>query len=139
MMRVVIDTNVLISSTFWTGSPKRLLNHVRQGRIVFLTSDFILEELKTVLVREDKPFKLTEQEARTVVDAIGELAEKVNVHHRLTVCKHEADNRILECAAQGNVDYIITGDSHLLEMKSFGGIQIFTVADFLNTFISDSV
>ena len=41
MMRVVIDTNVLISATFWTGSPKRLLNHVRQGRIVFLTSDFI--------------------------------------------------------------------------------------------------
>ena len=137
MMRVVIDTNVLISATFWTGSPKRLLNRVRQGRLVFLTSDLILEELKTVLMRQDKPFKLTDQEARKVVDAIAELAEKVSVRQTLTVCKHEADNRILECAAQGKADYIITGDNHLLGMKSFGGTQIVTVTDFLNAFATD--
>jgi putative PIN family toxin of toxin-antitoxin system len=94
--------------------------------------------MNSVLIRKDKPFKLTEQEARKVADAITELGEKVSGHHRLSVCKHEADNRILECAAQGNADYIITGDSHLLEMKSFGGIQIVTVADFLAKLMSDS-
>jgi putative PIN family toxin of toxin-antitoxin system len=55
-MRIVIDTNVLISATFWTGNPKQLLNKVRRGEVTFITSETLLEELKEVLTREDKPF-----------------------------------------------------------------------------------
>jgi putative PIN family toxin of toxin-antitoxin system len=62
-VRVVIDSNVLISATFWTGKPKHLLNKFRQGEITFLTSDILLNELRDVLVREDKPFKLSRRVA----------------------------------------------------------------------------
>ena len=48
-MRVVIDTNVLLSATFWTGKPKQLLNKVRRLEITFLTSEILLSELKEVL------------------------------------------------------------------------------------------
>ncbi len=57
MMRAVIDTNVLISATFWTGKPKQLLNKVRRGEVIFLTSEVLLDELKEILVRADKSFK----------------------------------------------------------------------------------
>jgi len=59
-VRVVIDTNVLISAIFWTGKPKQLLNHVRRKNITFVTSKHLLNELKEILIRDDKPFHLSE-------------------------------------------------------------------------------
>jgi len=60
-VRIVIDTNVLISATFWTGNPKQLLNRVRKKEFVLLTSQILLNELKEILIRPDKPFKLSER------------------------------------------------------------------------------
>ncbi len=130
-MRAVIDTNVLISAIFWPGKPKQLLNKVRRGEIVFLTSQALLAELKEVLIREGKPFQLAEEEAQRVLSGIRELAEIIRPHSLVTRCQDEADNRVLECAIDGRAEYIITGDTHLLELKSFEGIQLTTVADFL--------
>lgn len=130
-MRVVIDTNVLISAIFWTGKPKQILNKVRREEITFLTSDFILKELRQVLERGDKPFKLSEDEAERVVTAMRDIAVVVNIVSQVSACEDENDNRVLECAIDGNADCIITGDSHLLKLGSFKKIEITTVADFL--------
>lgn len=132
-MRAVVDTNVLISAIFWPGKPKQLLNKIRRGEITFLTSQALLSELKQVLTRKDKPFKLSEEEARRVLSAIRDLAEVIQPHSQVTRCRDEADNRVLECALDGRADWIITGDTHLLEMRSFEEIKITTVADFLRT------
>ena len=130
-MRVVIDTNVLISATFWPGKPKQLLNQVRRGEIDFLTSEILLVELKEVLTTEDKPFKLSEEEAQHVLAAVLDIAEIVEPHSMIRRCRDEADNRVLECAVDGQADWIITGDRDLLDLKSFGVIKIGTVAEFL--------
>ena len=130
-MRAVIDTNVLISAIFWPGKPKQLLNQVRRGKISFLTSEVLLAELKRVLTRADKPFKLSETEAERVLAAIRDLAEVVEPHSTATQCRDDADNRVLECALDGRADWIITGDMDLLDLLSFEGITIATVADFL--------
>ena len=103
-MRVVIDTNVLISATFWPGKPKQLLNQVRCGAITFLTSEILLAELKEVLTREDKPFKLSAEESERVLGAIRNLAEIIEPHSSVTVCRDDADNRVLECALDGRAD-----------------------------------
>jgi putative PIN family toxin of toxin-antitoxin system len=131
-VRIVIDTNVLISATFWTGKPKQLLNKVRRGEITFLTSEILLNELKEVLVREDKPFKLSAEEADRVVAMMRDLAEIINAYSRVTACQDERDNRVLECAIDGRGECIISGDTHLLEMKSFKGVRIMTVSEFLS-------
>ena len=109
-MRVVIDTNVLISATFWPGKPKQLLNQVRRGKIDFLTSEILIAELKEVLTRDDKPFKLSEEEAQHALAAIMDIAEIVEPHSVITRCQDETDNRVLECAVDGQADWIITGD-----------------------------
>lgn len=133
-MRVVIDTNVLISAIFWTGKPKQILNKVRQEEITFLTSEFILEELKNVLRKADKPFKLSEEDADRIVIAMRELAVVVKIGSHVSVCQDENDNRVLECALDGNADCIITGDFHLLQLGSFQKINIMTASDFLDYF-----
>lgn len=132
-MRAVIDTNVLISAIFWPGKPKQLLNQVRRGEITFLTSNPLLAELKEVLTRNDKPFKLSEEEAARVLAVIRDLAEIVQPQSLITRCRDEADNRVLECAVEGLADWIITGDKHLLDLGPFEEIKITTVAEFLGT------
>jgi len=137
-VRVVIDTNVLISAIFWTGKPKQILNKVRRGEITFLTSEVILEELKKVLKKVDKPFKLSEEEADRVVTAMRELAVMVSVGSQVSACQDENDNRVLECAIDGNADCIVTGDFHLLRLGSFQKIGIMTVSGFLDYSKRDS-
>ena len=133
-MRAVIDTNVLISAIFWTGSPKRLLNRVRRGEVTLVTSRVLLDELKEILVRPDKPFKLTEEEADRVVKAMQNVAEVVETQSQVRVCRDEKDNKVLECAVDGRAEWIITGDAHLLELQSFKNVRIVTVAEFLEDF-----
>jgi putative PIN family toxin of toxin-antitoxin system len=130
-MRIVIDTNVLISATFWTGKPKQLLNKVRRGQVTFITSETLLEELKEVLTREDKPFKLSEEKAERVVTTMRDLAEIVQTKSHLTVCQDEMDNRVIECAIDGRAECIVSGDLHLLGLKSFKNVKIMTASEFL--------
>lgn len=130
-MRVAIDTNVLISATFWTGKPKQLLNAVRLGEVIFLSSEALFEKLEEVLAAEGKPFNLEEKEAKRIVGHLREIARVVPIKSAISICRDENDNRILECALDGDADYIVTGDSDLLKLGSFEGIRIMRVADFL--------
>jgi putative PIN family toxin of toxin-antitoxin system len=75
-VRAVIDTNVLISAIFWPGKPKQLLNQVRRGQVIFLTSEVLLAEFKEVLTRQDKPFGLSEEDAQRVLSSVRDLADE---------------------------------------------------------------
>lgn len=130
-MRVVIDTNVLISATFWSGKPKQILNMARRGEIRFLTSRVLLDELREILVRDDKPFRLSEDEAAYTVEKFEGPAEIVRPRCNVNICTHETDNRVLECALDGKAKWIIRGDRHLLDLGSFGETRIVTPADFM--------
>jgi hypothetical protein len=96
-----------------------------------------LDELKEILVRPDKPFKLTEEEADRVVKAMQNVAEVVETQSQVMVCRDEKDNKVLECAVDGRAEWIITGDAHLLELQSFKEVRIVTVAEFLRRFRMD--
>jgi putative PIN family toxin of toxin-antitoxin system len=133
-VRVVIDTNVLISAIFWTGKPKQLLNYVRRQKITFVTSNQLLDELRQILIRQDKPFHLRDNEADQVVEAMRSSAEIVDSHSQLTVCHDEMDNRVIASAIDGKAEYIVTGDLHLLGLKSYQSVKIMTVSDFLRHF-----
>jgi putative PIN family toxin of toxin-antitoxin system len=133
-VRIVIDTNVLISAIFWTGKPKQLLNKVRHRKVTFITSENLLAELKEILMRKDKPFRLSDEEAGRIFNEIRTLAETVPTHSKLDVCQDERDNKVIECALDGKAECIISGDLHLLELESFRGVRIMTVSDFLNDF-----
>jgi putative PIN family toxin of toxin-antitoxin system len=132
-MRVVIDTNVLISAIFWGGKPKRLLNAVRRREMIFLVSESLLEELEEVLTAEDKPFNLEKESAQRIVRHLREIARPILIKSTVSICRDEDDNRVLECALDGMADYIITGDKDLLDLVSFEGIKIVKVADFLGS------
>lgn len=131
-MRIVLDTNVLISALAFPGSkPDQVLGRIRRGEMELFISPFILSELDRVL-REK--FRFGKKEARARVNAIRPIARLVQPAERITVITaNDDDNRILECALAAQAEFLVTGDQqHLLPLKSYRGTKIITPADFLD-------
>ncbi len=131
-MRVVLDTNVLISALAFPGSkPDQILSRIRRGEIDLFISSFILSELDRVL-REK--FRLTKKEAQDRVNAVSSIAHLVEPTERIqVVTAKDDDNRILECAIEAQADFLVTGDKeHLLPLGSLRDTRIISPSEFVN-------
>jgi putative PIN family toxin of toxin-antitoxin system len=128
-MRVVVDTNVFISGFRNSGKPRIVLEQAVAGAYTLIISEMIRLEIEAILARKlgwSKP--ITDPQFRQLVG----LAETVCPAHTVTDCDDPDDNMFLEAAVEGNADCIVSGDKrHLLRMKTFRGIEILTVSDFL--------
>ena len=130
-MRVVLDTNVLLSALVFPGSkPDQVLQRVRGGEVELFLSSFILPELERVL--RDK-FRFTKRQADERVTVSRRMATLVEPTEQIAlVVAKDDDNRILECAVAAHADYLVTGDKeHLLPLRASGATQIVSPAAFL--------
>ena len=129
-MKIVVDTNVLISALGWQKSEHHLLRSVFQGENILYMSPQILEEF--IQVSERKKFNFSPDEIEEFVTSLIESCEMVIPREKInTVKKDPTDNMFLECAVEGGVDHIISGDRHLLELKEFRGITIIYASSLL--------
>ena len=129
-MRVVADTNVLISGIFWDGNESDVLKRFKTEDIMNLISPDIVEEFEGVLSR--RKFELTEEEIDSAIGEVLSFSKVIRPKIELNVIKQDpSDNRILECAIYGKADYIVSGDKHLLDLKEFKGISIVTAMELL--------
>lgn len=121
MLKVVFDSNVYISALLFNGTPRKILQLARQGRITIVASDNIIKETCGKL---EMKFFWPEHRIRQFKTQITKIAKMNNPVNRLKVIDDETDNRILECAVDENADIIISGDKHLLKLKSYNSIPI---------------
>lgn len=130
MLRVVLDTNVLVSALISDGKPRELFRKGIENQFLIVTSDAMLKELTHVLHRPK--FKTNPYEIRRINLALLSSAEVVSVKTKLRVVKEDPkDDIVIETAYDGHADFIVTGDGHLLELESFKGIKITTVEKVL--------
>jgi putative PIN family toxin of toxin-antitoxin system len=130
MLRIVLDTNVLVSAIIADGKPRELLRRGIANQFSIVTSELILKELGLVLRRPK--FKTSEDEVNRIIIALMQTAEIVNVTTKLKVVEDDPkDNMVIETAYDGGAEMIVTGDSHLLALKDFEGIKITTVGQML--------
>jgi putative PIN family toxin of toxin-antitoxin system len=130
-MRIVLDTNVLVSAMGWDGNERAVLLEAMSKENELLLSDFIVSEFIDVTSRS-KFASLSVEKLASFLEIILETAEMVEPSIRINVVKEdEADNRILECAAGGKADYLVTGDRHLLELKTYRKNQIVSAVEML--------
>ncbi len=130
MLRVVADTNVLISAVIAEGNEYQLLKLAKAGKIRIITSPQIIKELRGVISRQK--FRFSEEQINAIVKQIISISEIVVTKTSVSVIKEDpADDRILEAALDGKADYIASGDKDLLSLKEFRGIKIRTSKDFL--------
>ena len=131
LLKVVLDTNVIISSILFGGKPKKIIRLIIEGKIVPITSTSLQSELTEVLV---KKFAFNSQKLKLQERLIKENFKVINPSITLDVVSDKDDNRVLEAALEGKCDFIITGDQDLLQLKNYKGIQIITPDKFLSTF-----
>lgn len=135
-MKIVLDTNVLISAIFWKGKPHEILTLAEKGIFRIASSNAILEELFGVLERPK--FKPYLQQAQATMPDIQEkvlsLVEIFVSPNEVSVIQDDpSDNRILECALASRAFCIVSGDLHLVHLKQFREIPILTPSQFLST------
>lgn len=122
-MKVVADTNVYVSATFSKGNPYRILEAAEQGEIQLYISPFILREIEDVLGREKIPFE--EEQVNRFVDKVLSVSKVVSPDSTPNAIKQDpSDNEILACALRAGAEYIVSGDSHLLELDEYEGVEI---------------
>ena len=132
-MRIVCDTNIFISALRFGGNLDKIIELAREGAIELITSPFILHEFERVLMQK---FHYKKEEVKSFRKSIEKICLLVNPTTRVSIIKEkENDNRILECALEAKVNYIVTGDTkHILPLKNFQGIKIVTAAQFLEKY-----
>lgn len=132
-MRLVLNTNTIISSTLWDNSVshKLLIELINKNVEIFTTTE-ILNEYKKVIIRD---FDYSEEEADEIIRKLISFIKIIEPKTRVDIIKDDSeDNKILECAIESNSDFILSYDKHLLNVKQFQQIKIITPEEFKTKF-----
>lgn len=133
-MRIILDTNVFISAIFWRGAPNEILRLAEAGTITCYASPVMLRELFGVIER--KKFRSHLEQAQLSLDVVREKVLRLVQVVMPTVSVRRirvdpTDNEFLACAQAVKAACIVSGDRHLLALRQFRGIPIFTPEHFL--------
>ena len=129
---IVFDTNVLISGYLWKGKPRQALRLIKASDFFLLICKETLDELVRVLSRK---FGLDAYEIYNVLLDIESMSKKIKVSsNEHPINDDPSDNLFINLAIDGNAKLIVSGDSHLLKLKRYSGIEIITVSEFIKRF-----
>lgn len=138
LLSATADTNIYISGLHFGGEPRRFLNLAEAGAFQLAVSDFILIEIRRVLAYERIGWP--EDRINRVTRQIRRYATHVQPAETLEIITADpSDNRILECAAAAQSNYLVTGDQHLLTLQQHVGIRIVKLTEFMKILQSESV
>ena len=135
MIKVVLDTNIIVSAIVFGGKPRDIVTLVQEGKIQAFVSSFILYEIGEVLT---KKFDFDDEKLKEVEGLINEsficISPKISLK---TIKSCLVDNKILEVAVESAAHYLITGDrKHILALKTIKSTRIVTAEEFLAFFDS---
>ena len=130
-MRIVCDTNVLVSGLLFGGHCRAIVRLASEGRVEGFTSMALVQELEPVLLRPK--FGLTSQQAGAIVELVRSTFPCVSPTEELGVVSEDPDDdAVLEAAIAAHADIIVSGDDHLLALAAFRGIRILSPARFID-------
>jgi len=129
-LKVVLDTNILVSAWLWEGNESKIVELVENGLIIGYTSPLLIREFERVM--NYPKFRLSKEE---IVGAIGYyqiILRTIEPKTMVNIIRDDpADNRALDCALSAKANAIVTGDKHLLALGRFKNTRILTSAEFL--------
>jgi putative PIN family toxin of toxin-antitoxin system len=112
LIRVAVDTNILISALQYGGVPGEFLDRAFQDEFLIVTSTVLLLELEDKLLNK---FRVSAADFTSIRLILVKLGDVLSTRLTLAVIKADPDDdRVLECAMEGNADIIVSGDRHLL-------------------------
>ena len=134
-MRVVLDSNILISAINYGGLPRDIYNLGKYKLIDVIISDPILKETSGVLERK---FNYSHEITTLISSELMENSIVVKPTEIINEIRDDpSDNKFLEAVISGNADYIVSGNKHVLELMKYKNIPIVTPAEFLEIYKND--
>ena len=134
-MRLVLDTNTVLSALLWRGTPYRLLETIRNQHpsLQLYSSPVLLEELTDVIARPafSKQLNSIGKTVRQVLADYIEIVDLVEPIEIPQVVRDPDDDHVIACALAARADLIVSGDKDLLDLNAFRNISIFTPAEAL--------
>jgi len=132
-MRIVIDTNILISAAFYAGFVKKFLDDLGAKNFTICGNSEIVEEYYST---KDKMIskKLGNFNAKIFDDFVNKV-KNFEIKSDLKVCRDKKDDKFINCAIDAKAIYIVSGDKDLLTLKNFAEIEIVTAKDFYEKFL----
>ncbi len=129
-MRVILDTNIFISAVLG-GRLGVIIDEWKVGKFKLIVTDSIAHEYLDVINRPK--FKIPKNEIVAATDYLLQIVEFVTPEEEiLVIVADPTDNKFLEAAVAGKVNYVVSGDNHLLEIGSFRDIPIITAREFID-------
>ncbi|MEM3712667.1 MAG: putative toxin-antitoxin system toxin component, PIN family [Thermoproteota archaeon] len=129
-LKVVLDTNILVSAWFWEGNESKIVEMIENGLVIGYTSPQLMQEFEKVM--NYPKFRLSEDEIASAIGYYQILLRTIEPKTAVNIIRNDpADNRVLECALSAKANAIITGDKHLLALGKFKNIRILTSTEFL--------
>ena len=139
-MRIVADTNTVLSGLLWQGAPRHLLDLARERKITLCTSLVLLAELAEVMARDKFAERLSAAgvSAIELVQDYERLAETVTPEALPTpvIERDPDDDHVLACAVSAEARLIVSGDSHLLDLKAYQSIPIHSASVALSEIVA---
>ncbi len=132
-MRIIIDTNVLISAAFRGGKPKIAIAYVlASSSFKWIASSEIIKEYKEVLNRPK--LQLSQITKREWLELIDLAVIPIDVNLTIDFPRDRKDAKFLACAISSGADYLITGDQDFQDVPDLGVTKVVTVSQFLEIF-----
>ena len=134
-MRIVVDTNVLISGVFFGGFPRKILRASVEGRVRACASMEILNEYQEI-IREMVRRKQGNIDV-SILNPLIRSMEVIEPASKIEICRDPDDDKFINCAKDAQAIYIVSGDKDLLVIQQFENISIVTAKEFCERYLKD--
>ena len=135
-MRIILDTNVLVSGIFFSGPPFRILKAWRDNKLQLVVSTDILDEYQRVAAILGE--KYSQVDIRPVLDLLTVNSDIVTASPLPEpVSVDPDDDKFIACALVGNTKLIVSGDRHLLDVDGYQDIRVLKPRRFVNIYLDD--
>ena len=132
-MRIVVDTNVLISGLFFGGFPRRILTSIINKQLTACATTEIINEYEEIV--EEMIDRKQGHLNRTILAPLIQTMEIIEPVSHIEVCRDPDDDKFLECARDSHALYVVSGDKDLLVIEKYENIQIVTAKDFCEKYL----
>ena len=134
-MRIVIDTNVLVSGVFFGGFPRKILSSVVSQKITACATTEIVNEYQEIV--QEMIARKQGHIDKAILTPLINAMEIIEPITHVEICRDPDDNKFLECAKDSHALYIVSGDKNLLVIEEYENIQIMTAKDFYEKYFPD--
>ena len=136
-MRVILDSNVVMSGVFFGGVPGKILSAWRDRRVDLVLSPSILDEYLRVGALLGVRYESTNFERFAALLALNAAVIDAPEHLGVQICTDPDDDKFLACALVARIQRIVSGDPHLLNVSGWNGIEVIKPRTFVERYLKD--